>query len=280
MSSIFSVFSYINSGDLLKAYIHSQPHKGRGLVKKIAEYLQVASPQVSQYLSGVKTITVDQAYQLGILFSWSEMEIEYWLCLVEMERASHHEAKKYFRKKLDKIQKSSLQISKAVGPSTELNDKDKSQFYSSWVYSALRMFCSLGDGKHLHEISEAFPEFDHTELAQVIDFLMQKGFLKKVGNRYQLQEQRTFVPKGSPFLKQHTTNWRMRAIERVQFVSDEELIFTAPLSISEAGFKKVRRELQAFIKNLSESLESYGEAEKIVCLNLDFFVAAGGRAKK
>jgi uncharacterized protein (TIGR02147 family) len=280
MNNNFSVFLHQEAAGLLRSYIMTLPQKGRGMVKAISEHLHIASPQVSQFLSGVKTITVDQAYQLGVFFSWSELEMEYWLCLVEMERANHHESKKYFRKKLERIQKSSLQISNAVGPATELSDQDKGQFYGSWIYSALRMFCSIGEGKSIQEIYEAFPEFDTVELAQVIEFLMQRRLLKKMGSRYEMGEQRTFVAKGSSFLKQHTTNWRLRAIDRVQFITDDELLFTAPLSISEAGFKKVRRELQAYIKNLSENLSSYGDAEKVVCLNIDFFVAAGERKKK
>ncbi|WP_413582337.1 TIGR02147 family protein [Bdellovibrio sp. HCB288] len=271
MKKNFDIFTQNDTSKLLRSFIASQPQKGRGLVKQLAEHLGVASPQVSQFLSGVKTITMDQAYLIGRFFSWSEIEMEYWLTLVDFERASHHEVKKHFKKKLESLKQESLKVSKAVTATTELSDSDKGQFYSSWIYSGIRLFCSMGNGKRIEEIHQAFSEFPVVDLNAVVEFLLQRQLLKKTGLLHEMGTQRTFVPKGSPFLKQHQTNWRLRAVERANFISDEELMFTAPMSISEAGFKKVRRELQDWIKHISDNLVSYGEAEQVACLNIDFF---------
>lgn len=281
MSKEFDIFSHSQTQKLLKAFITSKPQKGRGLVKKLAEVLNISSPQVSQFLSGIKTVTMDQAYLIGRHFSWTELEMEYWLTLVDYERASNHEVKNHFNKKLAKIRQDSLNISKVVREATELSDQDKGRFYSSWIYSALRLFCSLGDqGKTPEEIYRAFAEFAPTELNEVIEFLLQRQLLKRNGSRYEMGQQRTFVPKGSPFLKQHQTNWRLRAVERAGFITDEEMMFTAPLSISEAGFKNVRRQLQDLIKNISDNLVSYGDAERVVCLNIDLFGATTNKPTK
>ncbi|WP_413575501.1 TIGR02147 family protein [Bdellovibrio sp. HCB290] len=271
MAKDFDIFTHSDTSKLLRSFIATQPQKGRGLVKQLAEHLGVASPQVSQFLSGVKTITMDQAYLIGRYFSWSELEMEYWLTIVDWERASHHEVKKHFKKKLESIKQESLKVGKAVTATTELTDSDKGQFYSSWIYSGIRLFCSIGQGKRIEEIHQAFSEFPVSDINAVVEFLLQRELLKKKGLLYEMGTQRTFVPKGSPFLKQHQTNWRLRAIERANFIADEELMFTAPLSISESGFKKVRRELQEWIKHISDNLVSYGDAEQVACLNIDFF---------
>lgn len=280
MTIKFDLFSYQNTGKLLKSFISTQPQKGRGLVKTLAELLGVASPQVSQFLSGVKTVTVDQAYLIAKYFSWSELEVEYWMALVDFERANHHEVKKHFQKKLEKIKKDSLTISKVVGQATELNDKDKGRFYSSWIFSAVRLYCSIGSGKRITEIHQAFVEFEPIELNEVIEFLLQTQLLHKNGLLYEMGTARTFVPKGSPFLKQHQSNWRLRALERAHVITDEELMFTAPMSISAAGFKKIRKDLQAWIQKISEELAGYGDAEEVVCLNLDLFKVDGGRSRR
>lgn len=279
MSINFDIFAHSDTSKLLRAFIASQPQKGRGLVKQIAEHLGVASPQVSQFLSGIKTITMDQAYLIGKYFSWSELEMEYWLTLVDWERASHHDVKRHFKKKLLSIKKESLKVSKVVSATTELSDVDKGQFYSSWIYSGIRLYCSLGRGKRIEEIHQAFPEYHANELNEIVEFLLQRQLIIKTGLVYELGMQRTFVPKGSPFLRQHQTNWRIRAVERSSFITDDELMFTAPLSISEAGFKKVRRELQDWIKHISENLISYGDAEQVACLNIDFFRVDMDRTK-
>ncbi|MNL59646.1 hypothetical protein D3C87_1833910 [compost metagenome] len=56
-------------------------------------------------------------------------------------------------------------------------------------------------------------------------------------------------------------------------------MFTAPMSISAAGFKRVRKELQEMIKKISEELPSHGDAEEVVCLNLDFFRVVSSNPK-
>ena len=280
MNIKFDIFSYMSANKLLRIFIKTQPQKGRGLIKNIADHLDISSPQVSQFLSGIKIITVDQAYQIGRYFSWSELEMEYWLTLVEYERASHHEAKKYFHKKLEKIRLESLKVAKVVSLTTEISDEDKATFYSSWIYSALRLYCSIGQGKDIHELHQAFPEIEPAELNEILNFLIHCHLLKKEGLHFELGMQRTFVPKNSPFLKQHLCNWRIKAIERASFITDEEIMFSAPMSISEAGFKKVRRELQDWVKNISENLVSYGDAERVACLNLDLFKISHDRIKK
>ncbi|KYG64812.1 hypothetical protein AZI86_11445 [Bdellovibrio bacteriovorus] len=93
--------------------------------------------------------------------------------------------------------------------------------------------------------------------------------LLRVG--YFMGTRRTFVPKGSVYLPSHHKNWRLRAMDRAGNIGDEELMFTAPFSVSKKGLEVFRSELQDFIKSLSARLDGFGDAEEVVCLNIDLF---------
>jgi len=266
----FYFFDHSQTSALLTSFIRLQPRRGRGLVKELALELGVASPQVSQFLSAQKIPTVDQAFRIAKFFHWTEIERDYFITLVESERAQYHEAKSYFSKKLQRLREDSLHLKTSVTEVNELEDVIKARFYSSWIYSAIRLFCSIGEGRRYEEILATFPE-SAAEIDAILEFLIENHLIKKVGIHYYMGLQKTFVAKGSPYLRSHHTNWRLRAIESCNFISDDELIFTSPMSISKKGFERFRKELQAFIKTLYADLPQLGDAEELVCLNIDFF---------
>jgi len=266
----FQFFEYRKSTNLLADFIWSQPRRGRGLVKQLAAELGLASPQVSQFLSGRKVPTVDQAFRIAKFFHWTEIEKDYLITLIEFERAQFHEVKDYFSKRLDRLREDSRQLKTSVTDTVDLEDAVKARFYSSWIYSAVRLFCSIGDGRSYEEISAAFSEYE-MDMESILNFLMENHLIKKEGLLYQLGLQKTFVAKGSPYLRSHHCNWRLRAIESCNFITDDEMIFSSPMSISKKGFTKFRKELQTFVKVLYSELTELGEAEEVVCLNIDFF---------
>lgn len=266
----FSFFEQIKSYQLLLGFIKNQPKKGRGLVKDLACYLSLASPQVSQFISGKKIPTLDQAVCISKFFHWNELETEFFVLLVELDRSSHHLAKEHLKKKIAKIKKASLKLTNMVANTQELTENEKSKFYSSWIFSAVRLFCSIGNGKTFYEIQNSFPETKDS-LENILEFLEQAKLIKKNGTRFEMGVPKTFLAKGSPYLRSHHTNWRIRAIEKSNFISDDELIYSSPMSISKIGFKKVRLQLQELIKNINKELVEHGDAEEIVCFNLDFF---------
>jgi len=243
--------------------------KMRGQVRELAEFLDLSSPHVSQFLSGVKCPNSDQIFLFSKFFSWTEIETEYAMTLMEYERAANHKTKSYFQKKLEKIRQQSKQLKSIVPNHQELSDADKSEFYSSWIYSGIRLYCSIGDGKTFEEICHAF-HLTPEALLTVLEFLLKLSLLEKVGITYRMGTQVTYVAKGSPFLKNHHFNWRSYAVEKSRSISDDELMFTAPLSISKHAFKKYRQEIQALIKKFSTELPDSGDAEIVACLNIDF----------
>ena len=59
-------------------------------------------------------------------------------------------------------------------------------------------------------------------------------------------------------------------MERTSNLSNEELMFTCPASLSHKNFQKLREELVQFIKKFYATIED-PETEELACLNIDWF---------
>ncbi len=262
-----SIFTFSSSRDFLRTYVDSLPKKGWGEIQRWAEHLSVQSPYISQVLAGNKHFNIEYAIRLAKHIGLQGLELDYFILLIESERAGSVEAKEYFQRKIQNLKKESRNISNRVTKDKTLSEEEKTIFYSSWMYSAIRMFCSIGSGKTLHQISEHF-EISKETCASMLAFLVQSGFVIQKGEKYQMGAQKTHIEKTSPHVKRHWLNWHVHALTHFENVDESEMVYSAPFSISKEDFEHLQEELTAFIKKFVERVQNT-EPQEIAFLNID-----------
>ncbi len=89
-------------------------------------------------------------------------------------------------------------------------------------------------------------------------------------DKYQVGAQRTFLEKGHPLLKCHHSNWRLKALQQFEQMSDEEMMFTTNISLSNDDFARLREMLAEFVKTTSQLIKET-DPENVACVNLDLF---------
>ena len=109
-----SVFTFSSSRDFLRAYIESLPKKGWGEIQRWADHLGVQTSYVSQVLSGMKTFNVEYSVRLAKHIGLSGLELDYFVLLIEKERAGSVEAQDYFDEKLQRLKKDSRNLAERV----------------------------------------------------------------------------------------------------------------------------------------------------------------------
>jgi len=135
------------------------------------------------------------------------------------------------------------------------------------MYSAVRLCCSIGEGQTLDEISEKL-QLARSQVLTAIEFLREAGFVKQNGARFEIGSQYTHLGKGSPYLNRHHTNWRVKALQKIDHITDEELMYTAPFSISEKDFGVLREQMVGVIQEFLKTVKA-SQGETVACLNLD-----------
>ncbi len=265
-----SPYKYSKSSHFLKAYIIALPKRGRGEATKIAACLGVSTTLISQILRGKKVLTPEQCELLGSYLGFNELEQDYLTFLVHHERSGTVALKTYWKKKIDHVKAQSLKISERVHVDKALTEAERARFYSSPLYSAVRLYASIGEnGKSIADICERF-DLPRARAQEILGFLVEIGLCIHREGRYLLGAQRTHLEQGSPHALKHHANWRLRAIHQSEWLDERELMYTAPVSLSRADFENLREEMADFIKKFLSKVHA-SPAEEIACFNMDFF---------
>jgi len=267
LTSIFTQSSY---RDFLREHIKHLPRKGRGALGQIASRIGVHSTYISLVMRGDRDLSQEQAFALADYLQLSDLETDYFCLLVQLERAGNQNYKKYLKEKIKKIQTESQKLSLRFDHERILTDEQKSTFYSSWIYSAIRLYCSTKEtGRRPEELVARFG-LSRKKVVEALNFLVDAGLVEIKNGLFCMGPQRTFIEFGSPHLLKHHSNWRIKALQRSENLEEEELMFTSPMSLSKRDFTRIRDALAETLKTVSPIIKD-SPAEEIACLNMDFF---------
>jgi uncharacterized protein (TIGR02147 family) len=263
-----SIFNYESFESFLRNEYENNSELKRGDKKELAEFLNIHPTSLSQIFKGIRVFTDEQVYLLGEFLHLTELEAEYLLLLHQIYNTQNKKYKELLIKRKNNIKKRSLNLSERVVKDKELTNEEKSIFYSSWQYTSVWVYLSVEGGKSKEEIFERLG-INKKQINEIIEFLLASGLCRFEKGKYHHQVSRIHLEKSSPILKQHHSNWRIKAIQKFDRPEATDLTFTAPLSLSEKDFNKLREELVQFIQRLSDVVEKT-EPEEIYAVNLDF----------
>ena len=265
-----SVFNFSDYRAFLRDSIARLPKNGYGEVNRIAKYCDVHPSLISQVLGETKHLNLEQAQLAGEYLGLTNHESEFLLNLVQLERAGTEKLKKFFRGRIETLKKSSAELSQRIRQDRTLTEIEISTFYSHWLYAAVWVLTSLGHGATVAEAAE-WAHVSRERATEVLQFLAQTGLCVQNENRFEIGPHSIHLPRGSVHLPKHHANWRIKAIEASDQISSEELMYSAPLSISKENFSRVREKLADAIKDVAEHSVGSEVAEGVACFNLDFF---------
>jgi uncharacterized protein (TIGR02147 family) len=262
------VFDFESYKSFVTERVRAMPQGGRGQYGKIARHLRMHTTMVSQIFRGEKNLSLEQACALAEYFGLSDLETDFFLVLVEHERAGTAKLKRALDRRKRVLRAQATQVGSRLPPAKRLREEDKAVFYSHWYYSGIRLLTSLPSSGNADAIAE-YLKLPQAIVARVLEFLLATGLCEEKGGRIAMGPARTHVPAGSPLVARHHLNWRLKAMERFSSISDDELAFTSPMTISREDGPKVREAIAELIEKVSGIVERT-EPEKLSVLNIDW----------
>jgi len=252
-----------------RTYVHSWVKaQGRGEFRKIALALGIHTTLVSQIFSGKKCLTEEQATMLCEYMGLNALETDYFLKLVQLERAGSETLKALFRRHLKQLHVQSSEVKSRVPEAEDLSESDRAIFYSSWQYSLVRLLTSIPEFRTKEKIA-AHLGLSISRVQEILDFLTSRRLCKESRGQYQRTEKNTHVEASSPLAIRHHQNWRAKSLELQEQMTKEDLAFTAPVSISKADIEKVRKILLSAISDIAKTVDASG-AEEVSYLGIDW----------
>ncbi len=265
-----NLFKEIDYRKFLNSHIKLQPKNGHGYKLKIAEYLRVHPTLVTHILKGQKSFSMEQAFSLTQFLNFNDLERDYFLTLIEYDRAGTEFLKKFIESKLIKLRKENEKVKNRVAVYSSLSESDQAMFYSQWFYSAIRLSCGIGESVTIKYLAKKF-NLPIELVEKVLEFLISKGLvIQKNNGEFSIGPQNTFLSSDSPLISRHHMNWRNKAIERHPRLNEDELAFSAPVTIAKKDILTIKKKCLDFIQEVSKTVKD-SPAEELACINIDWF---------
>lgn len=247
-------------------------HQGRGALARIADHLKIHPSLVTKILKGRLDFTPDQAFALGEYLGLPPAEQEYFLTLVDVERAGSPRRRSWLKGKAAKLKE---EATRAVEPGREtapLSDRNQFIFYSHWYYSATRLLTSVPGHNSSERIAERLG-LPHALIEEVLTFLLSTGLCTQMGGKLELGVRDTRIDASSPMIDRHLSNWRMKGLEKIprSAPAQNEIFYSGPMAIHH----DLRPRVRALVLELIEAvdrLRSERPPDDLACLNVDWFV--------
>lgn len=267
MKNIFDFLDY-------KAYLGYRerllPARGRGFRAQVAKISGCTTSYVSLVLTKNAHFSLEQAMSINKLLDHDAIESEFFINLVEFNRAGTRELKDYFRKHLERIIQSQLDLKKRIPTTDQFTESQKARYYSDWYYVAIHVLLSVPKYDTTHDVAE-YLQLPVNTVNRVIKFLSECNLVEiKEGGRILRKKGWIHLDKESPNITKHHTNWRMKAVQTFERQTDQELHYTSVISISEEDVLKLK---SIFVKSVDQYNEVVkpSKEETVYCLCLDFF---------
>ncbi len=264
------LFEYDDYKSLVLDLVAHMPKKGRGQMTKMAAHLNVHNVVLSQVYRGEKELSMEQAYDTAEYLGFSDLETEYFLLLVQKNRAGHYRLKAHFEERIKEARSKSMDLKKRLKQDKELTEETRAIFYSNWYYSGVRLSTDHPDVNTVDQISRRL-DLPLSLVKKVVQFLIENKLCVKENNQLQMGPARIHIGSDSPLLSRHHLNWRLKSFDRMnKYDPRKELFFTGPYSLSEELVGKIRKELVETIDRLTKQVVE-SESETLACLNIDWF---------
>jgi len=271
--TMISLYNYSDYRIFLKDFNLSQPKNGRGAARRLAAALSIHSTLMSQILSGSRSMTLEQASLAAGFLELNEVEAEYFVLLVELDRAGNLALKKIIDRRLKQIKEQSQNLTHRIKYERSLNEAERSIFYSDWVYAATQQIIALSPSLTVEEIAIRL-KTPRRRIKEVLDFLMAAGLVLQTEGVLSIGTKSTHLDKSSPWINSHHRNWRLKALEALNDQSANQFHYSCPLTISKADAEQIRELLIKLLEKVDVIIEP-SASEEVYCLNLDWFKITG-----
>lgn len=263
-----TIFNFQTHYDYLKTKL--DPRKSsRGVKAQFANAIQVLPSFLSQVLKEKYALSLEQADLANHFFDHSNEESDFFILLTSRDRAGTASLRKHYHTQINDILEKRKQLIERLGKKKEISPEAQGVYYSSWMYSAVHVACTIEALSTRKAIAEHFNLPIHL-VEKILNFLEQQSLVIKNTDSYKTTENWLRLGKESPHIIKHHTNWRIKAIEDLEVQTDQDLHYSGIFSIDEKTANSTKENFLTFLKEQTKSFELAKETD-LYAIGIDFF---------
>lgn len=264
-----SIYEYRSYKVFVRDLVKGRPHGGRGMFRQMSEYLKVHSTLISQVFRGAKDLSPEQAYRAAEFLNLDMGQTDYFLALVDYDRNTFGPLRERISHRLDQMRQQSQHVKSRIKSTHALSEDAKARFYSHWHYAAIRLATDIPALQDAVSIARHFG-LTRGYVEELLEFLSAQGLVihDQQKNKYKLGPARTHIDQYSPYTPAHHRNWRLKSLEQHFLLTESELAFSAPMTLSVADLKHIKESILKLIQEVDRSVRE-SPSEVLACLNID-----------
>jgi uncharacterized protein (TIGR02147 family) len=265
-----SIYEYSDYRRYLRDYFTAKKRESKGFsLKVLADRAGFkARDYLLRVMNGTRNLSRSSAFMLSNALRLSEKEADYFANMIAFNQAETVREKEFFFKKMSEVC--------AHGKHQRLR-QDQFDYFSEWYFAALRSLLPVMSFKdNFSELAKFLdPPLTATQARKAVELLLQLGLLAKdaSGNYTVLAPQLTGGDEVTSValarFHRQSLDLARRAID--YYPARERDVSGVTMSLSSAGFDKIKAEIQAFRKRAMRIAEQDANEEGVFQLNLQFF---------
>ncbi len=243
----------------------------RGVLSQLAEAAGCQRSYFSRVLSTEVHLTPDHGFRLCEFWQFTSEEHEYFMTLLEFERAADAKYRRHLQSKLKKLEKTYEDLSLRTNLKLESSEKDLFLYHSSWHWAAIHMLTAVPRFQTVASICKRL-NLSEDIVTQSLKHLRSIGYVENQGHRWSYVRGETFISRNSSFLPIFHQNWRLRAVQDSLDLKTDAVHFSNVQSLSEEDFSRLKKMLVDFIDSCLK-ISAPSPPEEVVAFTFDIFKA-------
>lgn len=266
MVSIFEFLDY-------KTYIIEKAlalKLSRGWKSQLAKACRCQMSYVSQVLNGKVHFSLEQALVVSSFFKISNLECEYFMEMVNFQRAGNERLKEFYARRMNSLAAKGHQISqKFQRMSPEFTESEKLIYYSCWTYPVVHMCVWISNLRTSAEIARKLNIAQET-IEQALHFLVSCGMIVALGKQFVPTKKSIHLERPSPYLNKFLTGSRIFALKKLDLNDESDLFYSSIVAINQKALIAIKNILVESIDSCRKLTESSTDEDTLMTLNIDF----------
>lgn len=264
-------FEAQNYKDILKQRI-LEHRQVRGYKKRLSDAAGCHPSFLSQVLTGEVHLTMDHAWGLCVFWKLDELETDFFLALIQRDRAATSGLRRKCEKDLSGIRYKAEKLIQRVDKKNLVRLKEGEMiYYSSWLHSAVHMLLTTKRWHSAKELSEVLA-LPLSLIEQSLQFLQSIGLVVRKKDKLETIKNNLHLDRDSPLVSSYHEQWRLKALEALRRSNIDELHYTSVQTIAPRDLKRIRDQFLAAVEKTQKIVSETKEEEELICTTLDIFL--------
>lgn len=240
-----------------------------GARKKAAESIGCHTAYLSLVLNGDANLNLEQAQKLSTYLGHDTEAEDFFLLLVQLERAGTRELSNYFQNKIEQHLSERQSIRGRLKSKESISVEDQVIYYSKWHYSCVHVLISI-PGLQTKAAIAAHLSLPLSLVSEILDFLESRGLALEKNGEYQIGPRHLHLSAESPNINKHHVNWRSKAQQAMDAPKKDDLHYSVVYSMSREDSLRIKHKIMDLIQS-NMAIVKDSKEEQAVAFTMDYF---------